>query len=65
MDLLSALEPESPWLRLDQLGVGGILRAMHGGLRLPTFELRQGLDTYADHRRLGEVLDALPRNGTN
>jgi hypothetical protein len=60
VDLLSALEPESPWLRLDQTGVAGILRAMHGGLRLPTFELRQGLDTYADPERLAEVLEALP-----
>jgi hypothetical protein len=65
MDLLGALEPESPWLRLDQAGVRGVLRAMHGGLRLPTFELRQGLDTYADHERLAAVLEALPRNSTN
>lgn len=64
-DLLSILEPESPWLRLDQLGVAGVLRAMHGGLRLPAFELHQGLDTYADPKRLADVLDALPRNGTN
>jgi hypothetical protein len=64
-DLLSTLEPESPWLRLDQLGVAGVLRAMHGGLRVPAFELRQGLDTYADPKRLATVLDALPRNGTN
>lgn len=65
MDLLSALEPESPWLRLDQTGAAGILRAMHGGLRLPTFELRQGLDTYADHERLAEVLEALSHSDTN
>ena len=65
IDLLSVLEPESPWLRLDQAGVGGILRAMHGGLRLPAFELRQGLDTYAEPKRLAEVLEALPRNNTN
>jgi len=45
MDRLSALEPESPWLRLDQPGAAGSHRAMHHGLRLPTFELRQGLDT--------------------
>jgi hypothetical protein len=64
-DLLSALEPESPWLRLDQPGAAGILRAMHGGLRLPTFELLQGLDTYADHARLADVLDALPHHTTN
>lgn len=65
MDLLSALEPESPWLRLDQTGSAGVLQAMHGGLRLPTFELRQGLDTYADPRRLAEVLEALPRSALN
>jgi len=64
-DLLGALEPESPWLRLDQAVVRGILRAMHGGLRLPTFELRQGLDTYADHARRANVLDGLPHHTTN
>lgn len=65
LDLLSVLEPESPWLRLDQPGAAGIHRALHGGLRLPTFELRQGLDTYTAPERLAEVLDALPPHGTN
>lgn len=65
MDLLSALEPASPWLRLDQPDAAGILRAMHGGLRLPAFELRQGLDTYSDPARLSEVLEALPHQNAN
>jgi hypothetical protein len=64
VDLLTALAPESPWLRLDRSGATGVLRAIHGGLRLPTFELRQGLDTYADPRRLAEVLESLPRGGS-
>jgi hypothetical protein len=63
-DLLTALTPESPWLRLDRSGAAGVLRALQTGLRLPTFELRQGLDTYADRGRLAEVLEALPRGGT-
>jgi hypothetical protein len=62
LDLLSVLERESPWLRLDQAGASGIVRSLHGGLRLPTFELRQGLDTYADPARLAAVLDTLPRD---
>jgi hypothetical protein len=62
-DLLTALTPESPWLRLDRNGAAGVLRALQTGLRLPTFELRQGLDTYADPGRLAEVLEALPRGG--
>ncbi len=59
-DLLSALLPTSPWLRLDPAGSSGALRALLQGLRLPVFDLRLGLDSYAHPARLAEVLAGLP-----
>lgn len=59
-DLLLALAPTSPWLRLDQSGAAGVLRALRFGLRAPVYDLQLGLDTYASPARLVEVLGGLP-----
>jgi hypothetical protein len=60
LDLLGALEQTSPWLRLDQAGASGVSRALRLGLQRPVFDLRLGLDSYADPERLSEVLESLP-----
>lgn len=60
LDVLGALLPTSPWLRLDQQGATGVVRALRQGARVPTFDLRLGLDSYADSGRLVEVLEDLP-----
>jgi hypothetical protein len=59
-DLLAALAPTSPWLRLDQSGAAGVLRALRFGLHAPVYDLHLGLDTYASPERLAEVLEGLP-----
>lgn len=59
-DVLVALAPTSPWLRLDQSGAAGVVRALRFGLRAPVFDLHLGLDTYARPERLAEVLQDLP-----
>jgi hypothetical protein len=59
-DLLAALSPTSPWLRLDQAGAAGILRALRFGLEAPVYDLHLGLDTYANSARLADVLAGLP-----
>ena len=62
VDVLEALGTSSPWLRLDQSGASGVLRAMRHGLRLPVYELHLGLDTYANAERLADVLAPLPQS---
>jgi hypothetical protein len=59
-DLLAALSPTSPWLRLDQSGAAGVLRALRFGLHAPVYDLHLGLDTYASPERLAEVLAGVP-----
>lgn len=59
-DVLAALAPASPWLRLDQSGAAGVVRALRFGLQAPVFDLHLGLDTYASPERLADVLAALP-----
>lgn len=59
-DLLSALTPASPWLRLDQSGAAGIVRALRFGLSAPVFDLCLGLDSYASPERLADALADLP-----
>ena len=59
-DLLAALSPTSPWLRLDQTGAAGILRALRSGLAVPVYDLHLGLDSYASPWRLAETLAGLP-----
>jgi len=60
LDVLSALLPTSPWLRLDAQGAAGVPCLLRQGVRLPVRELRLGLDSYASPERLAEVLDGLP-----
>jgi hypothetical protein len=60
LDVLGALLPTSPWLHLDQQGAAGVLRALRQGARVPTYDLRLGLDSYAEPGRLAEVLEELP-----
>lgn len=60
VDVLGALLPTSPWLRLDQQSAAGVLRALRQGMRVPLFDLRLGLDSYADPGRLADVLEGLP-----
>jgi hypothetical protein len=59
-DVLTALAPTSPWLRLDQSGAVGVVRALRFGLQAPVYDLQLGLDTYASPERLAEVLAGLP-----
>ncbi len=61
-DVLAALAPVSPWLRLDQSGAVGVLRALRFGLQAPVFDLHLGLDTYASPARLAAVLAGLPES---
>jgi hypothetical protein len=63
-DLLGALVPSSPWLRLDLGAAAGTLRALRDGARTPLFELRLGLDTYANADRLSGLLSVL-RDSSN
>ena len=55
-DALARLLRQSPWLLADRGAAPGVLRLLQEAASLPAYELRLGLDTYADPQRLVRVL---------
>jgi hypothetical protein len=55
-DALARLLRQSPWLLADRGAAPRVLRLLQEAASLPAYELRLGLDTYADPERLVRVL---------
>lgn len=55
-DALARLLRQSPWLLADRGAAPRVLRLLQEAASLPAYELRLGLDTYADPARLVRVL---------
>jgi hypothetical protein len=55
-DALARLLRQSPWLLADRGAAPRVLRLLQEAASLPAYELRLGLDTYADPERLVQVL---------